>query len=43
MLRWLLFAIAFGLLPFALSMLLNEFGGGRVGAALTSPALLFSP
>ena len=41
MLRWFLFTIAFGLLPFALSMLLNAFGGGRVGAALTSPALLF--
>lgn len=41
MLRWFLFTIAFGLLPFSLSMLLNEFGRGRVGTALTSPALLF--
>jgi hypothetical protein len=27
MLRWFVFTIAFGLLPFGVSMLLNEFGG----------------
>jgi hypothetical protein len=41
MLRWFLFTIGFGLLPFALAVVLRELGGGRVGAALTSPALLF--
>lgn len=41
MLRWFVFTIAFGLLPFAVSSLLQTLGAGRFVVALASPALLF--
>ena len=41
MLRWFVFTIAFGLLPFGVSTLLQTVEAGRIAVALASPALLF--
>ncbi len=41
MLRWFVFTITFGLLPFGVSSLLQTLDAGRIAMALVSPALLF--